>query len=322
MFSKLVFRSISTFGKAGSTPSTFSSGRASPYIVTSGAFTRAMSSEKPTYQYETLEVKTEAPFVSHVIINRPEKLNAMNKSFWREMRECFHALNDDADCRAVVISGAGRAFTSGLDLQDMGDFFTTIQSEEDLARKAKTFYNFIRSYQDSFTAVEKCQKPVIAAVHSACIGGGVDLISSADIRYCTEDAIFQIKEVELGLAADVGTVQRLPKIVGNDSIVRELAYSARKFPADEAKSIGFVGRVFKDKASMMEAALSLASQIASISPVAVQGTKINLNYSRDHTVDESLEYMARWNSIMLQSEDLTKAVMALMAKQKATFSKL
>jgi len=319
MLGKLVFRSISTLGKAGLSSS---SGSAS-FIVTSSAFRMMSSGQKSTYQYETLQVQTEAaPFVHHVILNRPEKLNAMNKAFWREIRECFQALNDDADCRAVVLSGAGRCFTAGLDLQDMSDFFDTIQSEEDIARKAKTFYTFIRSYQDSFTAVEKCQKPVISAIHGACIGGGVDLTASSDIRYCTQDAIFQIKEVELGLAADVGTVQRLPKIVGNDSIVRELAYSGRKFLSDEAKSIGFISRVFSDKKSMIDAAMSLASEIAEKSPVAVQGTKINLNYSRDHTVDESLEYMARWNSIMLQSEDLTKATMALMAKQKPTFSKL
>jgi len=291
--------------------------------INNSAFKRAMSSsQESTYQYETLKVQTEAPFVTHVIINRPDRLNAMNKDFWREIRECFQALNRDPECRAVVLSGTGRAFTSGLDLSDMSDFFDVIQSEEDVARKAKMFYKIIREYQDSFTALDKCQKPVIAAIHNACIGGGVDLSSSCDIRYCTQDAVFQIKEVELGLAADVGTVQRFPRAIGNDSIARELAYSCRKFLADEAKSIGFVGRIFPDKETMMDAALSLASKIANFSPVAVQGTKVNLNYSRDHTVDESLEYMARWNSIMLQSEDLTKASMALMAKQKATFSKL
>jgi len=272
--------------------------------------------------YSTLSVDTVAPFVTHVQLNRPDKLNAMNRAFWGEVKECFQKLSDDPDCRTVVLSGAGRVFTAGLDLTDMSDFFDIIQSEQDVARKAKLFYNKVRDYQDSFTALEKCSKPIIAAIHGACIGGGVDLISASDIRYCTQDAFFQIKEVEIGLAADVGTLQRLPKAVGNDSVVRELAYSCRKLPSDEAKSLGFIGRIFPDKESMMSAAIELATVIANKSPVAVQGTKINLNYSRDHTVDESLEYMARWNSTMLQSDDLVKAAMAQMSKEKPTFSKL
>lgn len=272
-----------------------------------------------TRNYETLLVKTVAPHVRSVELNRPEKLNSMNSTFWREIRECFQALDKELDCRAIVLSGNGRLFTSGLDLSDPSTLVSIISKDADATRKAKDFYAVIRSYQDSFTALEKCTKPVIAAVHSACVGGGINLISAADIRYSTSDAWFQIKEPAIGLAADVGVLQRLPKIIGSYSLVCELAYTARKMYADEAKEAGFVGRVFPDKTSMMDASFELASRIASLSPVAVQGTKVNLNYSRDHTTDESLEYMARWNSNALQSDDVMKSITAVMQKSKAEF---
>jgi delta(3,5)-delta(2,4)-dienoyl-CoA isomerase len=265
-------------------------------------------------------VKKVGEYVTHVELNRPDKLNAMNHAMWKEIPECFGELNSDPKCRAVVLSGAGRIFTSGLDFSDMGQLMAIYQSEDDVARKFKKMYSFVKPYQDSFTSLEKCSKPVIAAVHNACIGGGVDLICAADIRYCTSDSWFQIKEVDIGLAADVGTLQRLPRIVGNESLVRELAFSCRKLYSDEAKSFGLVSRIFPDKDKMLEEALRLASVIASKSPVAVQGTKANLIYSRDHSVEEGLAYQAIWNSAMLQSEDLMKAAMAQMNKADATFN--
>merc|ERR1711894_858417 len=182
--------------------------------------------------------------------------------------------------------------------------------------------HFIMKYQESFNILETCTKPVIAAVHSGCVGGGIDMITACDIRYCTSDAWFQVKEVDVGLAADVGTLQRLPKVVGNDSLVRELCYTARKMYAQEALQFGLVSRIFENKEDMVKSAIELATDISSKSPVAVQGTKVNLVYSRDHSVREGLEYVAQWNMSMLQSEDLIKAAMASMQKQKAKFSKL
>jgi len=269
--------------------------------------------------YETLLVKTVSPHVRSVEINRPEKLNSMNQAFWREMRKCFQALDKESDCRAIVLSGNGRLFTSGLDLSDPSLLESIMTKKADGARKAKDLYEIIRSMQDSFTSLEKCTKPVIAAVHSACVGGGINMISAADIRYSTSDAWFQIKEPAIGMAADVGVLQRMPKIIGSFSLVCELAYTARKMYADEAKEAGFVSRVFPDKTSMMEASFALARTIAELSPLAVQGTKVNLNYSRDHTTDESLEYMARWNSTAIQSEDVIKSITAVMQKTKADY---
>ncbi|XP_040179256.1 delta(3,5)-Delta(2,4)-dienoyl-CoA isomerase, mitochondrial isoform X1 [Rana temporaria] len=287
---------------------------------------RNMSSEAgpASYDYETLKVTTPKDNIFHVEINRPEKRNAMNKAFWREMVLCFRALSDDTDCRAVVISGAGKMFTSGIDLSDLaGDF---LQHEEtDTARIAWNVRKKIKDYQESFSAIEKCTKPVIAAIHNGCIGGGMNLITACDIRYCSQDAWFQVKEVDVGLAADVGALQRLPSVIGSRSLVSELALTARKMMSDEALSSGLVSRVFPDKSSLMLASFDLASEIASRSPVAVQGTKINLIYSRDHSVQESLDYMANWNMSMLQTEDILKSAQAVLQKKSpkdVTFSKL
>ncbi|NP_001005704.1 delta(3,5)-Delta(2,4)-dienoyl-CoA isomerase, mitochondrial [Xenopus tropicalis] len=287
---------------------------------------RKMASEAETsiYQYESLKVSQVPNHIIHVEINRPEKRNAMNKAFWREMVLCFRAIAEDASCRAVVISGAGKMFTSGIDLFDLGSDFLQ-QQEDDPARIAWNLRKKISDYQETFSVIEKCTKPVIAAVHNACIGGGVDLLCACDIRYCTQDAWFQVKEVDLGLAADVGTLQRLPKVIGSRSLVNELAFTARKMMSEEAKTCGLVSRVFPDKASLLSAAFELASEIASKSPVAVQGTKVNLVYSRDHSVQESLDYMASWNMSMLQSQDLLKSAQAAMEKKTpkdVIFSKL
>ncbi|CAI9553079.1 unnamed protein product [Staurois parvus] len=287
---------------------------------------RNMSSEAglASYSYETLKVTAPRDHIFHVEINRPEKRNAMNKAFWREMVLCFRALSDDTSCRAVVISGAGKMFTSGIDLTDLaGDFLQ--HEEEDTARIAWNVRKKIKDYQESFSAIEKCTKPVIAAIHNGCIGGGVNLITACDIRYCSQDAWFQVKEVDVGLAADVGALQRLPSIIGNRSLVNELAFTARKMMSDEALNSGLVSRVFPDKSSLLLASLDLATEIASRSPVAVQGTKINLIYSRDHSVQESLDYMANWNMSMLQTEDIMKSAQAVLQKKSpkdVTFSKL
>lgn len=276
------------------------------------------------YSFETLAVTSPRENVYQVELNRPKKLNAMNSTLWREVGLCFKQLADDTDCRAIVLSGSGRIFTSGLDLSDMGDIIGVVMGDEDIARKSRKLRSLITEFQDSFSALENCPKPVIAAIHSACVGGGVDLICSTDIRYCTTDAWFQVKEVEIGLAADVGTLQRLPKIIGNESLVRELAFSARKLFSNEAEKCGLVSRIFNDKESLLNGALDMAETIARKSPVAVQNTKTSLIYSRDHTVQEGLDYMKILNMSMLQSEDLQKAAMEQMSKgkDKAVYAKL
>jgi len=290
------------------------------------------SSKLPSYKFETLAVTFPSEYVARVELNRPTKLNAMNRLFWSECRECFEQLSHDSRVRCVVITAAGRVFTAGLDLIDMGGALTSdspdenkkeSESKKDAARMAYRTYKEITELQESFTKIENCNKPVIAAIHNGCVGGGVDLIAACDIRICAEDAWFTIKEVDIGLAADVGSLQRLPKIIGNHSLLRELAYTARKMDASEAMKLGLVSKVCKDRDETIRSALEMAKVIASKSPVAVWGTKMNLNYARDHSTADGLNYVATWNAGMLQTNDIAVAVQASFAKQSSpVFAKL
>lgn len=278
-----------------------------------------------TYSYNSLNVTVPSPFVYSVELNRPKKMNALNKEIWTEMGDVFTKLDTDPDCRVVVLSGAGRMFSSGIDLGDLTQLASIVYSEDDVGRKAMTMFTMVRHLQSLITTVEKCKKPVIGAIHNACVGAGVDLITTTDIRLCTQDAWFCVKEVDMGLAADVGTLQRLPKVIGSQSVVSDLCLTARRMKAEEAEKVGLVSTVFPGKEEMMEAALQMAADIASKSPVAVQGTKVNLVYSREHTVEEGLERVASYNMVMLQSEDVMKSALAAMDKdsdEKPEFAKL
>jgi delta(3,5)-delta(2,4)-dienoyl-CoA isomerase len=283
----------------------------------------------PAKVWSVLSVTRPAPHVVHVELNRPKQGNAMNAAFWREYRECFRALGRDPSCRAIVVSGAGKFFSVGLDIKEQGVGGLTSESNgeggagPDVARKAWKNRALVLDLQQSFTAMEECPQPVIVAAHNAVIGGAIDLLCAADIRLCTADAFFSIKEVDIGLAADVGTLQRLHHVMGNNSLARELCYTARRMGAEEAKQAGFVSAVFPTREAMLAHALDMAKQIASKSPVAIAGTKINLNFSRENKVKESLEFMATWNSAMLQTEDVLKAAMASLSKaDQPDFSKL
>ncbi|GLV45570.1 Enoyl-CoA hydratase 1 [Carabus blaptoides fortunei] len=281
----------------------------------------AMSSSPKSY--ETLAVTVPKSFVYHVELNRPKNLNALNKKMWMEVGQCFDDLAVDENCRSVVLTGSGKLFTAGIDLKDMMSLSSELADAEDIARKAKIMHILIGKYQASLTAIEKCNKPVIVGVHGPCVGAGVDIITATDIRYCTSDAWFQVKEVDIGMAADVGTLQRLPRIIGSDSLVRELCYTGRKMEAAEALSCGLVSKVFDNKESMVNGAVELAALIASKSPVAVQGTKASLVYSRDHPVQDGLDHIANHNKSMLQSEDFVNAVMGQISKDpNIQFSKL
>jgi len=241
-------------------------------------------------EFETLKLTQLHEHVLNVELDRPEKLNAMNKQFFIDMKTCFDKIAETSEIRAVVLSGSGRMFTAGLDMMDFAPKFMELSGGSlDSARQAWKVRSLIEELQESFNVIEKCPQPVIAAVHSGCIGGGVDLISACDIRLCSSDAWFQIKEVDIGLAADLGTLQRLPKITGNQSLLRELSYTARKLHSDEAKSFGIVSHIYADKEALMDNAYSMATSIAEKSPVAVAGSKAALNYARDHSVNDGLE---------------------------------
>ncbi|KRP58784.1 crotonase/enoyl-CoA hydratase family protein [Pseudomonas trivialis] len=254
--------------------------------------------------------------VAHVQINRPEKINAMNAAFWREIVEIFQWVEDTDAVRAVVLSGAGKHFSSGIDLMLLAQVANDLG--KDVGRNARLLRRKILELQASFNAVDNCRKPVLAAIQGYCIGGAIDLISACDMRYAAEDAQFSIKEVDIGMAADVGTLQRLPRIVG-DGMLRELAYTGRQFGAEEARSIGLVNRVYSDHASLLAGVLEIAREIAAKSPIAVTGTKAMISYMRDHSINDGLEYVATWNAAMLQSNDLRVAIAAHMSKQKPDF---
>lgn len=285
---------------------------------------RNMCSAASVYNYENLNITKPAEFVYGAELNRPKKMNAFNKELWAEIGDFFTRANSDPDCRVIILSGAGKMFTSGIDLSDLSELAEVIYSEDDIARKSAMMYKKIRNFQAMFTTLETCNKPVIGAIHSACIGGGVDLIAATDIRMCTKDAWFQVKEVDMGLTADVGTLQRLPRIIGSQSLVNDLCLTARKMYSEEAERCGLVSKVFDTREAMLEGALSMASTIASKSPVAVQGTKQSIVYSREHTVQEGLDQVAMYNMVMLQSEDLMKSAMSAMDKEAppAEFAKL
>jgi len=255
--------------------------------------------------------------IAHVQINRPEKYNAMNAAFWSEIVEVFKWIDETDAVRAVVISGAGKHFSSGIDLMMLASVANELG--KDVGRNARLLRRTILRMQASFNAVDNCRKPVLAAIQGYCIGGAIDLVSACDMRYCSQDAQFSIKEIDMGMAADVGTLQRLPRIIG-DGIMRELAYTGRTVEADEALRIGLVNRVYDDHEALLEGVFAIAAEIAGKSPIAVAGTKEMLSYMRDHRIDDGLEYIATWNAAMLQSADLRVAMAAHMSKQKPEFA--
>lgn len=255
--------------------------------------------------------------VAHVQINRPEKRNAMAAEFWQEIGEIFAWVDATPQVRVVVLSGVGPHFCSGIDLH----YFASVASKltKDVGRNALVLRQQIKQLQNGLSAIDTCSKPVIAAVQGYCIGGAIDLISACDMRYASADAMFSIKEVDLGMAADVGTLQRLPHIIG-DGVLRELAYTGRLFAAQEAERIGLLNCSYADQQSMLDEVFALAAQIAEKSPLAVQGTKEMLRYARDHSVEDGLNYIATWNAAMLQSEDVRIALAAQMKKAQPEFS--
>jgi enoyl-CoA hydratase len=266
------------------------------------------------YQAFRVELKDK---IAHVAINRPDKVNAMNAAFWSEIVDIFQWIDDTDDIRVVVLSGEGKHFSAGIDLQLLAQ--AASQMGSDVGRNAERLRRHILKLQSSFNAVDSCRKPVIAAIQGYCIGGAIDLIAACDMRYSTLDAQFSIKEIDMGMAADVGTLQRLPRIIG-DGMMRELAYTGRTVDGQEAKSIGLVNRTYPDQPSLMAGVFAMAADIASKSPVAIRGTKEMIRYMRDHRVDDGLEYIATWNAAMLQSADLKVAMAAHMSKQKPDFA--
>jgi enoyl-CoA hydratase/carnithine racemase len=255
--------------------------------------------------YEALDLRLDGK-VAIVSLNRPEKANSMNETMWQELQACFEWADDEPGVRAVVLAGNGKHFCAGIDL---GMFGALQGTSDDPARKAEYFRRKVLGLQGNLTAIEKCRKPVLAAIHGACIGGGVDMACCADIRYASSNAKFSIREIDLGMTADVGTLQRMPRIIP-DAVVRELAYTGRDMRADEALAHGYVNRVFDDPETLLTEVVAIAQSIASKSPLAIRGTKEMLLYVRDHSVEDGLNYIATWNAGMFSQADITAGLIA------------
>ena len=276
----------------------------------------ALEKLKLADSYETFLV-TVTDKVAHVRFNRPKSANAVNAKGWEELEQIFRAIDVDSDVRAVVLSGEGSRFCAGIDLS-MLMAIRQASEDKDEGRQREKIRGFAKELQRTITAIDDCRKPVLAAIHNACVGGGVDIVTACDMRYGTEDVFFSIAEVDMGLVADIGTLQRLPKLIG-EGITRELAYTGRRMGASEAKAHGLINHVYPDQESMLAGVMGIAQTIASKSPLVTRGIKQVLNYSREHTIADGLEYVATWNAGMILSNDLNEAFMAKMEKRAPIF---
>jgi enoyl-CoA hydratase len=242
--------------------------------------------------------------IAHVRLNRPDELNTMVAEFWDELPNLINEIDRTSEARVVVLSSTGRHFSAGMDLgvfSGDGSLLGGPIAEE--GRRHANLWMIVQHLQDSFSALEHCRAPVLAAIQGGCIGGAVDMVCAADMRYATEDAFFCVQEINLGMTADVGTLQRLPKLIP-EGIAREWAYTGDRVPAARAKDVGFVNEVFADHDTMLDEVMGIARRIAEHSPLAVWGTKEMVNYTRDHTVADSLRYMAAWQSGMFTGGDM------------------
>ena len=258
--------------------------------------------------------------IAHIRLNRPDALNTLVMDFWQEMVDVFATIAAEPKVRVVVISSTGRHFTAGLDLAAFAGAIAP-ESGGDPGRQGEQFRRTVLEMQETFNVIEACRVPVLAAVQGGCIGGGVDLVSACDMRYCTADAFFCIQEINIGMVADVGTLQRLPHLIPA-GMAREMAYSGRRLPAERALDIGLVNQVYPDQAKMLEEVMRLAQEIASKSPLAIHGTKEMFHYTRDHSVADGLNYIAVWQAGMFLTEDLMEQIAANREKRPARFADL
>jgi len=266
--------------------------------------------------YNAFVVSTENK-IATVKINRPAKANSLDFAGWAELKTIFDALSLDAGVRVVVIKGEGKNFCAGMDLSALMQIAQSYEGTCE-ARKREKFSQDLQRLQDAITAVDKCTKPVIAAIHGACVGAGVDMTSACDMLYCTDKAYFSIKEVDMGLVADMGTLQRLPQKIPQ-GIMAELAYTGRKLAGKEAVQIGLCNQSFSSQEALYAYAREIATTIAAKSPVVIRGTKKVLAYAQEHSIEDGLEYTKVWNAGMIYSNDLMEAMQASIEKRKPKF---
>ena len=256
--------------------------------------------------YKCFEVSTDAS-VATVTLCRPDELNTMIPSFWKELPALAHDLDTSGEVRVVVLASTGRHFSAGMDLSVFG--VGPGGGGAEVGRVRANLRAGLLHLQGTFSVLEKARIPVLAAIQGGCVGGAVDMVTACDMRYATEDAFFCIQEINLGMTADVGTLQRLPKLIP-EGVCRELAYTGRRMPAAEAKAVGLVNDVFKDHDALLDGVGEVARQIAGQSPLAVWGSKEMITYARDHSTADSLDHIATWQAGMFQPADMVEAFAA------------
>ena len=259
--------------------------------------------------------------IAHIRFNRPEKRNSMNEDFWRLFPKEVEELDDSGEIRALIVSSTGPHFSAGIDLSMFKDDVVEHETNQELGRSRGYFIQQLKFLQRAASCLEDARFPVVAAVQGGCIGGGIDLITAADIRLCTKDAFFLIEEINVGLAADIGTIQRLPKIIPA-GIAREWTMMGEKISAERAKEVGLVSSLHDSHEEMIDSAFEMAEKLASKTPLAMWVTKEVLNYSRDHSVKEGLDNVALWNAATLHKEDVMTTMMSKMQKKKPEYRNL
>ena len=270
--------------------------------------------------YESFKYTSEEG-VGHLILDKGEDLNKMTMNFWYELPKILDEIDKDASLRVLILSSTGKHFCAGMDLKNFGTLGNDAEKKTnvpDKARIGESLYRVAKELQDMLSKLEKLRIPVLAGIQGGCIGGGLDLVTAADMRFASKDAFFCIQEVNIGMAADIGTLQRLPRVIPEGK-VRELAYTGRRMPAEEALEAGLVNKVYENQEEMVSGLKEMAAVIASKSPLAVYGTKAILNFSRDHTIAEGLEYNALWSGAMLPQEDMAEAMMSNIEKREPEF---
>jgi enoyl-CoA hydratase len=267
--------------------------------------------------FSTLSLSLEQG-IAEVRLDRPDKSNAMTEAMWQEIRLAFEWADTTPEARVVILSGSGRNFCAGIDLALLAGIQQR-NAHPDGARSREALRRLILDMQDCLSSVERCRKPVLAAIHGACIGGALDLVTCCDMRYATADAVFSVREIDVGMVADVGTLQRLPRLIP-EGVARELAFTGRNFFADEAERIGLINRIFASTEMLTATVFELAQSIAAKSPLAIRGIKEVMNYSRDHSVADGLNFVATWNASMLLSGDLGEAIAAHREKRLPRFA--
>ncbi|MFT6000123.1 MAG: enoyl-CoA hydratase [Neolewinella sp.] len=239
---------------------------------------------------------TTSNHIATLTFGAPERANSLDEAAWAAMREAFNAADANPDVHVIILTGEGKHFCAGMDLAVLGSLQHRMAGTPEETRKE--LIAFIEDIQDCISAIEQCRKPVLAAIHGGCIGGGVDIVTACDIRYCTEDAYFTVKEVDFGIVADIGTLQRLPHIL-HPGMVAELAFTGRKMFGPEAMANGMVNRTYPDREALIAGVMEIATEIAAKSPRVIAGIKHNLLYKREHGTMESLGYIARFSADLL-----------------------